>query len=126
MTSGALARTTRLVVGAVAALAVAAAATAATEKLFAAAEALLAMGLTPDLLPTTEQSAKGLLDAWPAYDAQLDPINPQVAARLARCFDRWKRFDGEHQCHAKAALELLRQLPALSPDVFEVVDKALG
>ncbi len=39
------------------------------------AEALLAMGLTPDLLPTTEQSAKGLLDAWPAYDAQLDPIN---------------------------------------------------
>lgn len=39
------------------------------------AEALLAMGLTPDLVPTGEQSAKGLLDAWPGYDAQLDPIN---------------------------------------------------
>ena len=61
-----------------------------------------------------------------AQIATLDPINPQVAARLARCFDRWKRFDEEHQRHAKAALELLRQLPALSPDVFEVVDKALG
>ena len=61
-----------------------------------------------------------------AQIATLDPINPQVAARLARCFDRWKRFDEEHQRHAKAALESLRQLPALSPDVFEVVDKALG
>ena len=61
-----------------------------------------------------------------AQIAQLDPINPQVAARLARCFDRWRRFDSEHQRHAKAALESLRQLPALSPDVFEVVDKALG
>ncbi len=61
-----------------------------------------------------------------AQIAKLDPINPQVAARLARCFDRWRRFDGEHRRHAKAALESLRQLPALSPDVFEVVDKALG
>ena len=58
--------------------------------------------------------------------AQLDPINPQVASRLARCFDRWRRFDSEHQRHAKAALESLRQQPALSRDVFEVVDKALG
>ena len=58
--------------------------------------------------------------------AQLDPINPQVASRLARCFDRWRRFDSEHQRHAKAALESLRQQPALSRDVFEVVDKALS
>ena len=28
--------------------------------------------------------------------------------------------------HAKAALESLRQQPALSRDVFEVLDKALG
>ena len=57
--------------------------------------------------------------------AALDPINPQVAARLARCFDRWKKFDAVHQGHARAALESLRNTAGLSRDVFEVVDKAL-
>ena len=57
--------------------------------------------------------------------AALDPINPQVAARLARCFDRWKKFDAVRQGHARAALESLRKTTELSRDVFEVVDKAL-
>ena len=37
-----------------------------------------------------------------------DPVNPQVAARLARCFDRWRKFDAGRQTHARAALESLR------------------
>ena len=57
--------------------------------------------------------------------AALDPVNPQVAARLARCFDRWKKFDAARQGHARAALESLRKTAGLSRDVFEVVDKAL-
>ena len=57
--------------------------------------------------------------------AALDPVNPQVAARLARCFDRWKKFDAGRQSHARAALESLRKTEGLSRDVFEVVDKAL-
>ncbi len=60
-----------------------------------------------------------------AQIAALDPINPQVASRLARSFDRWKRFATIRQSHARAALESLRQQPGLSRDVFEVVDKAL-
>ena len=56
----------------------------------------------------------------------LDPVNPQVAARLARCFDRWRKFDGARQAHARAALESLRARPGLSRDVFEVVDKSLS
>ncbi|MDR1277035.1 MAG: DUF3458 domain-containing protein, partial [Candidatus Accumulibacter sp.] len=56
----------------------------------------------------------------------LDPINPQVAARLARCFDRWRKFDEAHQRHAQTALEGLRRQPGLSRDVFEVVEKSLG
>ncbi|WP_153112113.1 aminopeptidase N [Propionivibrio limicola] len=56
----------------------------------------------------------------------LDPLNPQVAARLARCFDRWKKFDDGRQAHARAVLESLRRHTGLSSDVFEVVDKALG
>ena len=57
--------------------------------------------------------------------AILDPLNAQVASRLARCFDRWKRFDATRQSHARAALEGLIKLPGLSRNVFEVVEKAL-
>ncbi len=56
----------------------------------------------------------------------LDPINPQVASRLARCFDRWQKFDPARQAHARAALEGLNQISTLSGDVREVVGKALG
>ncbi|MFT4584259.1 MAG: aminopeptidase N [Gammaproteobacteria bacterium] len=56
----------------------------------------------------------------------LDPINPQIAARLARAFDRWKKFDVERQTHARAALEQIKALPALSKDTFEVVSSTLA
>jgi aminopeptidase N len=52
--------------------------------------------------------------------------NPQVASRLARCFDRWKKFDAGRQAHAQAALERIRQHEGLSRDVLEVVTRALG
>lgn len=56
----------------------------------------------------------------------LDRINPQVAARIARCFDRWKRFDGARQAGARAQLERIRAVPGLSRDVEEVVTRALA
>lgn len=56
---------------------------------------------------------------------RLDAINPQVAARLARCFDRWRKFDQGRQAHARAALEKVRGAEGLSRDVFEVVNRAL-
>jgi aminopeptidase N len=57
---------------------------------------------------------------------RLDPLNPQVAARLARAFDRWKRFDATRRAHAGAALERIRDTAGLSSDVFEVVSRALA
>ena len=39
------------------------------------AQALRDWGIVPDLVPTTEQSARGLLDEWPDFDRDLDPIN---------------------------------------------------
>jgi len=57
---------------------------------------------------------------------RLDAINPQVAARLARSFDRWRRFDTAHQAQARIALESLRTHPGLSRDVFEIVERALA
>ncbi len=57
---------------------------------------------------------------------QIDPINPQVASRVARAFDRWRRFDANRQAHARAALEHINALPGLSADVAEVVGRALA
>ena len=52
--------------------------------------------------------------------------NPQVASRLARCFDRWKKFDAGRQAHARAALERIRDHEGLSRDVLEIVMRALA
>jgi len=56
----------------------------------------------------------------------LDALNPQIAARLARAFDRWRRFDAGRRNHARAALERLRGHARLSRDTREVLDKALA
>ena len=56
----------------------------------------------------------------------LDKLNPQVAARLARAFDRWKKYDAGRQAHARAALEMIRDAKGLSGNVGEVVGRALG
>ena len=39
------------------------------------AAALREWGLEPDLVPSGEQSAQGLLESWPPFDELLDPIN---------------------------------------------------
>ncbi len=39
------------------------------------AEAIATWGIRPDLVPTGEQSARGLVEDWPPYDETLDPIN---------------------------------------------------
>jgi aminopeptidase N len=56
----------------------------------------------------------------------LNSLNPQVAARMARAFDRWKRFDEQRQAHARKALERIRDTDKLSKDVAEIVGKALA
>ncbi|MCC6611585.1 MAG: aminopeptidase N [Burkholderiales bacterium] len=56
----------------------------------------------------------------------LDRLNPQVAARMARAFDRWRKFDAGRQAHARAALERVRDTEGLSKDTTEVVTKAMA
>ena len=63
---------------------------------------------------------------WVDSVLALDPINPQVAARLARALDRWRLFAGPYQEHMKTALEQVAACQTLSPDVREVVGKALA
>jgi aminopeptidase N len=65
--------------------------------------------------------------AWIAEQVvSLDRLNPQVAARLARAFDRWRKYDTGRQAHARKALESIRDAEGLSPNVAEVVGRALG
>jgi aminopeptidase N len=57
---------------------------------------------------------------------ELNALNPQVAARMARGFDRWRKFDAERQAHARRQLERIRDAEGLSRDVAEIVGKSLG
>jgi aminopeptidase N len=56
----------------------------------------------------------------------LDPINPQVAARLAGAFESWRRYDPGRQQKMRAELETVLAQKGLSPNLFEVAGKILG
>ena len=54
-----------------------------------------------------------------------DSINPQVAARLSRSFDRCERFDDVRWSHAQNALSKINRTIDLSKDTREIVSKIL-
>ena len=56
----------------------------------------------------------------------LDPMNPQVAARLAGAFESWRRYDLQRQEMLRAELEAILAQKNLSPNLFEVASKILG
>ena len=56
---------------------------------------------------------------------ELDRRNPAVAARLAKAFDRWRRFDTGRQRLMREQLERLAGAEGLSRDLQEIVDKSL-
>ena len=63
---------------------------------------------------------------WAEQVIALDALNPQVAARLARSMDRWRRYVPALQSHMRSALEKVAGQASLSNDVMEVVSKALA
>jgi aminopeptidase N len=62
---------------------------------------------------------------WAEQVIALDALNPQVAARLARALERWRKFTPALRERMKAALEQVAA-QVKSKDVKEVVDKALA
>ncbi|MFZ9285414.1 MAG: aminopeptidase N [Burkholderiaceae bacterium] len=62
---------------------------------------------------------------WSERVLELDAFNPQVAARLARAMDRWKKLAAPYRSAARAALARVAAKPDLSNDVREVVSRAL-
>jgi len=62
---------------------------------------------------------------WVEQVLALDAINPQVAARLARALDRWRKFEPVRRAAMHASLTQVFET-AQSPDVREVIGKALA
>lgn len=63
---------------------------------------------------------------WAEQVIALDALNPQVASRLARSMDRWRRYAPALQVNMKKALQKVASGKKLSNDVREVVSKALA
>ncbi|MCP4411494.1 MAG: aminopeptidase N [Gammaproteobacteria bacterium] len=56
---------------------------------------------------------------------KLNKINPQIAARMAASFNQWRKFDKQRRKLMKIQLKGLIKLDNLSPDVYEIISKAL-
>ncbi|TFW05783.1 DUF3458 domain-containing protein, partial [Oxalobacteraceae bacterium OM1] len=63
---------------------------------------------------------------WAEQVIALNALNPQVAARLARSLDRWRKYAPALQDKMRAALKQVADTRNLSKDVAEVVTKALS
>ncbi|CAN5423953.1 aminopeptidase N [soil metagenome] len=77
--------------------------------------------------PAHFHAADGLgYELWAEYTLKLDQLNPQVASRLARCMDRWRRYTPDRQSRMQSALERVAGKPGLSKETSEIVTKALA
>ncbi len=63
---------------------------------------------------------------WERMVWELDQSNPQIAARLARALDRWKKFAPHLKSQMRQSLARLADQDNLSGDVREVITKALA
>ncbi len=63
---------------------------------------------------------------WSERVLEIDPINPQLAARLARAMDRWNKLAEPFRSAAREAIARVAARTDLSNDVREVVDRALA
>ena len=63
---------------------------------------------------------------WSEKVIEIDAFNPQVAARLARALDRWRKLAEPYRSAAREAIARVATKTDLSPDVREVVSRALS
>ena len=62
---------------------------------------------------------------WESLVTDIDAANPQLASRLARMMERWRRLAEPWQSAARDALARVAAQPHLSDDTREVVSRAL-
>jgi len=63
---------------------------------------------------------------WAERVIELDAINPQLAARVARALDRWNHLAEPYRSAAREAIARVAARTDLSPDVREIIGKALA
>ena len=63
---------------------------------------------------------------WAERVIEIDSFNPQVAARLARVMDRWKKLAAPYRQLAHDAVARVAAQTKLSNDVREVIARALA
>ena len=63
---------------------------------------------------------------WSERVIELDAMNPQVAARLARALDRWAKLAEPYRSAAREAIARIAAKNDLSKDTHEVVTRALA
>jgi len=62
---------------------------------------------------------------WAERLLELDALNPQVAARLARAMDRWPALAEPYRSAAREAIARVAARADLSDDVREIIDSAM-
>ncbi|MDO5622187.1 MAG: aminopeptidase N [Paracoccus sp. (in: a-proteobacteria)] len=54
---------------------------------------------------------------------RLDPLNPQIAARMSGAFEVWPRYDATRRKAAQRALDRIAALPGISRNLSEMIGK---
>jgi aminopeptidase N len=68
----------------------------------------------------------GLAYTWMAEQIiNVDKINPQTAARLSGCFDKWTKLDEKRKKLAHDAIESVVKFPNLSKNTYELMKNIL-
>lgn len=57
---------------------------------------------------------------------KLDPVNPQITARLTTAFESWRQYAPERQAQMKAEMERVAATPDLSRNTAEMISRILG
>ena len=63
---------------------------------------------------------------WADQVIQMDAMNPQIAARIARVMDRWTNLAEPYRSAAREAIVRVAAKPELSSGVREIIERALG
>jgi aminopeptidase N len=63
---------------------------------------------------------------WADRILEIDPLNPQLASRIARALDRWTQLAEPYRSAARAAIARVAASARLSTDTTEIVSRALA
>jgi aminopeptidase N len=63
---------------------------------------------------------------WADRVLEVDPLNPQLASRVARALDRWARLAEPYRSAAREAIARVAAQPTLSNDTHEIVSRSLS